>query len=175
MKSLRLTEEQAQILTCPLDKGQSLIVEAGAGTGKTTCFIEYSKTYPDRKMLYLCFNTKSAAEAREKYQQAGVTNTTTSTIHGLAKSTKAMFEKAGKFRTKINPKDIEMSFKLSPALSYWVLDTITHFCYSCDKKIEKHHINPHFENNDTAQGMILKNSETVWKAMRDVENKFPLS
>ena len=72
-----------------------------AGTGKTTCLIEFSKKNRNKKILYLCFNNRAVRDAKERYHEAGIQNTTTSTIHGLAKQTKRDYEKKGKFQKKI--------------------------------------------------------------------------
>jgi F-box protein 18 (helicase) len=168
---LNLTEEQLAVINFPLKTGEVLVVEAGAGTGKTTCFIEFAKTKPKDRILYLCFNNKSAKEAQSLYLKSGVNNTKASTVHGLAHHTKSLYTKAGKFQNKIYPKDLlrQPSLKnLDITRICVVLKTIKNFCESSDQTITTAHL-PNMEGlNDTINKCLwanhttkLKNSETT--------------
>jgi superfamily I DNA/RNA helicase len=88
---LEATQEQARILTavrsmiaCDQTRQQSLKVEAGAGTGKTTILGMATKALhayrPGVRILYLAFNKDIQTEAKEKLgRQADCY-----TVHGLA-------------------------------------------------------------------------------------------
>jgi superfamily I DNA/RNA helicase len=172
---MRLTEEQKKIVSTDLELGQSLIVEAGAGTGKTTCFIEYAKLRPSSKILYLCFNNKAAKEAQEKYKSLGIKNVHTSTIHGLASDIKKKYEKANKFTTKVSIKDVEKNFGYSTKLSWLILETIKNYCYSNDKRIEKSHLPQLIDIKSKASDILIKEAKRVWDKMVSTKEKIPIS
>ena len=172
---MNLTHEQKEIIETDLKIGQSLSIEAGAGTGKTTCFIEYSKKRPASKILYLCFNNKAAREAQEKYKLCGVTNTQTSTIHGLASNVKNKYTQAKKFTPKISIKDIEKHFGYSPKLSWLVLETVKNFCYSKDPSITPQHIPKIIDNKSKASVILIKEAARVWAKMVDTKDRTPVS
>jgi superfamily I DNA/RNA helicase len=61
------------------------VINAVAGSGKTTTLIEYAKTRPSRsKILYLAFNKTVKTEALQKFASAGVSNVKVETAHSLA-------------------------------------------------------------------------------------------
>ena len=60
-----LTGQQNAILDHPPTK--TLIVEAGAGTGKTSTLVEYSKKWSDYSGLYVAFNAAIAEEAKRRF------------------------------------------------------------------------------------------------------------
>lgn len=77
ISSFQLTEEQAAVVA---SRSEALRVLAFAGTGKTSVLRAYALTRPEQRMLYLCFNSSIAAEARSKFP--GHVHCTT--IHSLA-------------------------------------------------------------------------------------------
>jgi F-box protein, helicase, 18 len=76
-----LTDEQKQIVF-DSDKEDILLINAYAGTGKTTTLYFFARARPDLRILYLAFNKAMAVEAQEKFQT--LPNVTTSTVHSLA-------------------------------------------------------------------------------------------
>jgi F-box protein 18 (helicase) len=184
--AIKLTTEQEQVINYNLLEGQALVVEAGAGTGKTTCFLKFSQAHPEDKILYLCFNNKSAKEAKQKYKELGVHNTKTSTVHGLAYKTKRYYTELGKFSKKILPRDLERKFGYDIATSCLVLKTIKKFCESADQEIKRGHT-PALEGIDQysaiasesgiekAQDEIKLKAERVWKSMVSPRSDMPIS
>ncbi|CAH9018711.1 UvrD-helicase domain-containing protein [Candidatus Nitrosacidococcus sp. I8] len=78
---MNLTEEQRKIIQA---KG-NLKINAVAGSGKTATIIGYAKSRPkESRILYLAFNKTVQQEAKEKFQQAGLSNAHAYTAHGLA-------------------------------------------------------------------------------------------
>jgi hypothetical protein len=74
------TGEQAPAIEAFASGVPSVVVEAGAGTGKTSLLIMAAQAVPGRSGSYLCFNAAVAAEARRKFPP----NTDCSTIHSVA-------------------------------------------------------------------------------------------
>jgi F-box protein 18 (helicase) len=75
------TSEQQLIL----DSNQHIVINAVAGSGKTTTLVEYARTRPvHSRILYLAFNTSVKLEAKQKFLKAGLQNVTVETAHSLA-------------------------------------------------------------------------------------------
>jgi len=73
------TQEQQAILD---STGRVLLLNARAGTGKTTTLRMIASAHPDLKILYLVFNRKAREEARGKFPR----NVEVRTVHSLAYS-----------------------------------------------------------------------------------------
>jgi len=78
---MELTDEQHEIIGT---KG-NLVINAVAGSGKTTTLIEYAKTRPaGSRISYLAFNKTVKTEAQQKFAAAGLSNVQVETAHSLA-------------------------------------------------------------------------------------------
>jgi F-box protein, helicase, 18 len=78
---MKLTEEQEDIIHSSGD----IIINAVAGSGKTTTIIEYAKTRPENsRILYLAFNKSVKLEAVNKFAQKKIKNIVIETAHSLA-------------------------------------------------------------------------------------------
>lgn len=78
---MQLTVEQLAVIDTDCD----LVINAVAGSGKTTTLIEYAKTRPaSSKILYLAFNKTVKTEAIQKFEKAGLNNVKVETAHSLA-------------------------------------------------------------------------------------------
>lgn len=75
---ISITEELENILAH--EPVSSILVEAGAGTGKTTSLVEYTKKWWKYKALYLSFNASVAKEAKMRFPA----HVTAMTAHGYA-------------------------------------------------------------------------------------------
>lgn len=95
-----LTEEQARIVQH--DPSSTLIVEARAGTGKTSTLVEYAKQWPARG-LYLCFNASISKEAQSRFRG---TNVRAQTAHSYASQALGVGRFKGRLVTKIWRKHI---------------------------------------------------------------------
>ncbi len=78
---MQLTAEQQIIL----QTNSNLVINAVAGSGKTTTLIEYANSRPaNSRILYLAFNKTVKTEARQKFEAAGLANVKVETSHSLA-------------------------------------------------------------------------------------------
>lgn len=75
-----LTSEQKMIVECQLNPGEVLKVKAFAGTGKTKALLEFAKSRPKDKILYVAFNKAAKEDAELRFPF----NVKCSTMHGLA-------------------------------------------------------------------------------------------
>lgn len=78
---MQLTQEQISILQ---SKGD-IVINAVAGSGKTTTVIEYARLQPaTSSILYLAFNKSVKLQALQRFAAAGLQNVTVETAHSLA-------------------------------------------------------------------------------------------
>ncbi|MFG2893323.1 UvrD-helicase domain-containing protein [Streptomyces sp. NPDC048248] len=147
------TQEQAAA-TDAFDTGSHLVIQAGAGTGKTTtlAMLAHTARRRGRTGRYIAFNRAIARHAGRTFP-AGVS---CGTAHALA------YTAVGRrYRGRMNsPRqagwrtgaalgiDDGFSVRLgarrvtNKALSYSALRTVTRFCQSADKEIAPHHVPP---------------------------------
>lgn len=76
-----LTREQHNVVHRPPNK-QIMLLQAYAGTGKTTTLYHYAKKWPDTKVLYLAYNRSLAEESRKRFKD--LPNVSVMTIHSMA-------------------------------------------------------------------------------------------
>src|SRR5258705_11684492 len=78
---MHFTDEQKAVI----NTNCNLVINAVAGSGKTTTLIEYAKTRAvNSKILYLAFNKTVKTEAIQKFTAAGVAHVKVETAHSLA-------------------------------------------------------------------------------------------
>lgn len=63
---------------------RALVVDAGAGTGKTSTVLFLAKAYPEEQFRMVCFARANADELNDKAKAEGVTNLRAVTTHKLA-------------------------------------------------------------------------------------------
>lgn len=107
---LKLTDEQQTIVD--YDGKKNLIIEAKAGSGKSSVLYDFAKARPSRRFLYLVFSAAMKPEAEEKYKD--ITNVKILTTFGLAYSAKGKFYRnklTGSYRAYDLAKDMGMGFR----------------------------------------------------------------
>jgi len=145
--------------------GNPLVIEAGAGTGKTSTLKLLAEAAPDRSMQYVAFNRAIVEESRSKMPK----NVTCSTIHSLA-----MRAVGSKYRHRLNGnrlKSMEIARRLGVDdliitvgpdqtkrmsggfLASHVMRGIVQFCQSADSAPSGDHL-PYIDGIDlpTAKG-----------------------
>ena len=173
--------QQQAILETRLAVGESMKVIAKAGAGKTTSMLMFSESKGENaRILYICFNTKGAEEARRRYQGAGIRNTEVLNVHRLATGVKKRYEDAEKFKSKITIKDARNH---NPRLDYsraWtMMETIKNFCESDKTEIEKSHVPTiAYQDRPNWEALLeesLKDAQLFWKRMLDLKDVAPVS
>jgi len=79
-----LSDEQKHILF-QIKKGHNVIVDAVAGTGKTTLILSIPLVCPKKQIMQMTYNKSLKHEVREKIENMGLTTITVHTYHSLAK------------------------------------------------------------------------------------------
>jgi hypothetical protein len=79
-----LSDEQRHILF-QIKKGYNVVVNAVAGTGKTTLILSIPMVSPRKKILQMTYNKSLKHEVREKIENLKIKNITVHTYHSLAK------------------------------------------------------------------------------------------
>jgi hypothetical protein len=79
-----LSDEQRHILF-EIKKGYNVVVNAVAGTGKTTLILSIPLVSPRKKILQMTYNKSLKHEVREKIENLKIKNITVHTYHSLAK------------------------------------------------------------------------------------------
>ncbi len=74
---MQWTDEQRPIIVSEAPK---LLIQAGAGSGKTTTLVGYAKHHSQLRILYLCYNKSVEQAARGRFPR----NVVNKTAHGLA-------------------------------------------------------------------------------------------
>lgn len=78
---MNLTKEQEMVLATDID----LVINAVAGSGKTTTLIEYARSRGRQsRILYMAFNKTVKSEAFEKFSASKLPNVKVETTHSLA-------------------------------------------------------------------------------------------
>lgn len=195
------TVEQAKAVEM-FKTGESMAIEAGAGTGKTSTLILCAEAAPERKGRYIAFNKAIAVEAGTKMPG----NVQASTAHSLAwkavvKNMKSKFAarlKAGRMSSEqvariIGLRDpifltVEGQTKvLQPAyLAGQVMQAITTFCNSDDTLPGKKHLSyiegidfpgsngqRRYDNNNEVAAKLYPYLAVAWKDIQSETGRLP--
>ncbi|MGP3978987.1 UvrD-helicase domain-containing protein [Streptomyces sp. 8N114] len=140
------TEEQAAVIDA-FASGDDLVVQAGAGTGKTTT-LEMLGASDDRRGLYISFNKSVAVEARRRFPQ----RVKCSTAHALAFRAVAIPYKHRLGAPRLPSHRIAASLGIQHALplagkvleprnlAYITLQTVQSFCWSAERELSPRHV-----------------------------------
>ena len=79
-----LSEEQQKILN-EVQDGHNVMVDAVAGTGKTTLILSIARELNDKRILQLTYNASLRKDVKETIERNELTNITVHTYHSLAK------------------------------------------------------------------------------------------
>jgi len=142
------TDEQQAIIRA-YEKRQNLVVNAYAGTGKTTMLRMLAQADPRRRFVYVAYNAAAKREAADSFP----VNARCYTSHGLAyRPMIHMAQRIGgpkyirgielaKLMGITTPARLTDDRVLAPGqLASVVKATIMRFCYSADEKITRHHV-----------------------------------
>lgn len=148
MADIAPTQEQADIIAA-FCRGENLVVNAFAGSGKTTILKMLANAAPGKRFTYIAYNKAAKQEASHSFPR----NARCYTSHGLAyRPMIHMAERIGPGKYMPGRK-LAILMRISGAtrltdnrvlspgqLASVVKATITKFCYSADEKITGQHV-----------------------------------
>jgi len=165
---MQWTPEQAPAIA---SNARKLLIQAFAGTGKTTTLVGYASAHADVKMLYLCYNKSVEMAAKNRFPR----NVTCKTAHGLAYAvygTQYQHKQAGNLRITevarvLDTQDWELARD--------VVNTLNTFMASADMALDGRHfarydgrgLTPLQERRVT---QVVGMSISVWKRMIDLQD-----
>ncbi|WP_280475999.1 AAA family ATPase [Nocardia farcinica] len=140
------TPEQQAIIDAARDR-HHLVIQAGAGTGKTSTLKMVARALDGVPSLYIAYNRVTAEEARRDFPE----HVQCKTAHALA------FGVVGvKYRHRLNgPRQparraaellgintwLDLTTRVSPTqIARIAIETVARFCYSADRTIETRHV-----------------------------------
>lgn len=179
---VRPTSEQAAIIDACVS-GRNLVIEAGAGTGKTSTLRMAALSLPrGRRGLYVAFNKAVAAEAKSKFPGS----VTCATAHSLAyralgyaykqrlNGPRVPAREVAKIMKITRPLDLTTTAgarSLDPAvLARIAANTVDRYCMSADLEIAAHHVPPVNGIDGIAQltlrEFILPKAVEMWEELQ---------
>ena len=78
--------EEQQIIINHIKNGKNVVVDACAGSGKSTTILSCAKAMPEKRFLQITYNASLCKENRERVVEMGLKNVTVQTYHSLAVS-----------------------------------------------------------------------------------------
>jgi F-box protein, helicase, 18 len=172
MQATRIpTSEQEKVIQTRLKAGQIMIINAIAGSGKTSTLQMYVDHYPEKKFLYLAFGKSQADEAKQRFAN----NTECRTTHSLAyRETGIPYAKnkakglgsEPRSKTVMGPLNITL-----PSVAQMTIATVSRYLQSADSSIGTSHL-PDFAQYKSLdeQLTILQKAKTLWHKMCDKED-----
>ena len=164
------TPEQAAIIAHPPDS--PLLVEAGAGTGKTTTLDKYARHWSDRKALYIAYNTAIADASRSRFPK----NVTVKTAHGYAYQVLGI----GKYQNRLTGKirkhhirelniDLHHSYMSSDRMMKAIIMGIEKYTSSAGSDLTAEHCGLHGLPGNAAMEILNHKIAPVIKRFLDYE------
>jgi hypothetical protein len=169
--------EQAAILALKPVPGLVAMIDAVAGSGKTTTVEMYANEYPQQRFLYLCFNKGQADEAKARFPS----NVDCKTTHSLAfgqtgypytKNKAKGFGREPRSKAIMGPLGIR-----DVGTAHAIVRTVTNYMQSAQLDIEYDHL-PRYSRSfelETQKGILGKAGE-LWRKMIDANDiEIPIS
>ena len=164
MSQFELTDEQRAVVQ---SAAPEVVVNAYAGTGKTTTLRAYAAARPQQRMLYLAFNKVTASEAAASFPP----NVTCRTIHSLAYT--AIGHRYRHKLSPLRPSDVMRLYQgVSAAMADLLVQTMENFMVSADDSIEISHVPAELALSDRQQFALA--GHRLWNDMLDVDKSTPM-
>lgn len=164
------TQEQQAVIDW---QGQQLVVNAFAGTGKTSTLVRYAEKHPELQMLYIAFNRSVREEAEQKFPS----NVYCKTSHQLAWVTHGKYYKH-RLGNSLRLNDIYRALGIDNwGLVKAVQDTLKNFMGSVDSTILMRHFPFLAEDSGLSlmREYIIELSQSLWQRMISTDDDFPVT
>lgn len=152
-------------------KGTHLVVNAFAGTGKTTTLVSYAEANPESRMLYLAYNRAVRDEAERRFPY----NVECKTSHQLAW---ARFGKHFRDRLTASLRITDVARKLNTRhwpLARLALSGLNMFLCSADPEPGLIHLPSEDDRHGLDAGKILGAIQILWYEMSRTDSVFPVT
>ncbi|WP_337160401.1 UvrD-helicase domain-containing protein [Pseudomonas putida] len=166
---MQWTQEQLPIIRSNAEK---LLIQAGAGSGKTTTLVGYAQQHSNLRILYLCYNKSVEIAAKGRFPR----NVVNKTAHGLAY---AVYGTQFSHKQTENLRLTDVARALNSQdweLVRDVVSTVNNYMASADDHIGRNHF-PRFRDRPwltTAQEQYLKrglaDAQHIWNRMTDLQD-----
>lgn len=157
-----LTDEQEAVAS---SNANNLVVNAYAGSGKTSTLVEYARRRPEERLLYLAFNKAIKEEAANKFPR----NVRCITTHGLA------FPSHGRlYQGKLgNPRasHLARALEIDVISAGKALAVVTNYLSSVSREINDSHafaVAP--KGKAVMTGQLVDYARQAWEAMKDASS-----
>ena len=158
------TDEQDAIIRTDLKAGDCAVINAYAGTGKTSTLEMLARALPNKRLLYICFNRETAVQAKSRFPR----NTECRTVHSLA-----FAYNGAVYRHKLGtprPLDVMRALNLNtPDVAVHVIGTVEHYLHSVDLDIGTLHLPPGSKRCGVAQNQLIDAARKLWRLMQDLD------
>ena len=162
------TAEQAEIIRTRLEPGQVMVINAIAGSGKTTTLQLYVKEYPHKKFLYLAFGKAQAEEAKLRFGMNAECRTTHSVAFretGIPYAQNKAKGLGSEPRSKAVMEPLNIAF---PWMAHMTIATVSKYLQSADPEIDTSHLPEYAQYKPVEdQVSVLKKARTLWRKMCD--------
>lgn len=150
------TDEQLRIINSEADV---TMVQAFAGTGKTTTVFEYMRRRPEQKTLYLAFNKALEASAKQRVNDMEMTHVDVFTTHAFALE---YLKKEGHLPDDVQVGDLRMKdlTEYDRNVAYDISKELQSYCASDSPDVYLSD-----EYNETYKGYIVQRMKVIWKRM----------
>ncbi|EEZ6653579.1 UvrD-helicase domain-containing protein [Escherichia coli] len=152
-------------------QGQTLVVNAFAGTGKASTLVQYALANPDSRMLYLVYNRSVRDEAERKFPF----NVECKTSHQLAWS---RFGRHYRNRLVASLRITDVARKLNTRhwlLVHLALSSLNQFLCSADKESGLQRLPDEDARAGTDVSAILQAVQVLWHEMSRPDGTFPVT
>ncbi len=161
---MHFTAEQTGVIN---SRSANIVVNAFAGTGKTTTLRGYALARPRARILYLAFNKAMAQEAAGSFPE----NVDCRTIHSLA-----YLAVGHRYRHKLGslrPNDLLRHYSdVSLVVADVLVKTLEHFMYSASPVISENNVPEELPMSDRLR--IAAAAQQVWRDIIDDTKPLPL-
>lgn len=170
MGDFKFTEEQLYAKECAAS-GETFVVDACAGSGKTTVAREMCEVI-DGRVLYLVYNSSASADAKKSFPR-GVKVSTTSALawSRYPEYQDRMRPGSKRVRAKdtaalvglVDPIHLGPGLLISPVtIATLALEAVQKFCYSADIKITEKHTPPPPVGLESLQEDVIRSEVAAW-------------
>jgi F-box protein 18 (helicase) len=151
------TDEQMRIIN---SEAEVTMVQAFAGTGKTTTVFEYMRRRSDKKILYLAFNKALESSAKQRVIDTDMAHVDVYTTHAFALE---YLKKEGHLPDDVQVGDLRMKDLLDiydRSTAYDISKELQAFCASDSSDVYLSE-----EYNETYKGYVAQQMKMIWKRM----------